>query len=175
MAKRLGLQRTTRAARWSRREPPCGRRQGDAGPQAPQRGYRQEVGRATITKRWRDRRPRGGAGRPAGEPWRSARQGGATRPNDVAGDGTTTGPCWRRQWCARACAALPRAPTRFELKRGIDAAAAAVSEPAARVRAATSRSRTRSRTSPPSPRRTAGSARSSPRRSPSRQGRCHHR
>jgi len=28
----------------------------------------------------------------------------AKKTDDVAGDGTTTAPCWRRRWSVRACA-----------------------------------------------------------------------
>jgi chaperonin GroEL len=52
----------------------------------------------------------------------------ATKTNDVAGDGTTTAPCSLRRWCMRACAQSPPEPTPVGLKRGIEAAVAAVSD-----------------------------------------------
>ena len=37
----------------------------------------------------------------------------AKKTDDVAGDGTTTPPCWPRPWSRKACATWPPAPTRW--------------------------------------------------------------
>ena len=37
----------------------------------------------------------------------------ASKTSDVAGDGTTTQPCWRRPSSGRACGRLPRAQARW--------------------------------------------------------------